>query len=75
MLSGLVILNVNKFPGGIPAYFSILHDQMDPTRRTEIHGRIAYDAELQHIRVLEDIESPAEPSEFYGRYHYFKEVH
>ena len=47
---------------------------MEPTRRTEIRGRIAYDAALQRIRILENEESPAEPSEFYGRYFYFKEV-
>ena len=47
---------------------------MEPTRRTEIRGRIAYDAVLQRIRILENEESPAEPSEFYGHYFYFKEV-
>jgi hypothetical protein len=47
---------------------------MEPTRRTEIRGRLAYDAVLQRIRILENEESPAEPSEFYGHYFYFKEV-
>ena len=47
---------------------------MEPMRGTEIRGRIAYDAVLQRIRILENEESPAEPSEFYGQYLYFKEV-
>lgn len=47
---------------------------MEPTRRTEIRGKIAYDAELQRFRILEDEESPVEPSEYYGRYFFFKEV-
>ena len=52
----------------------MINFQMEPTRRTEIRGRIAYDAELQRIRILENEESPTEPSEYYGRYFYFKEV-
>lgn len=47
---------------------------MEPTRRTEIRGRVAYDVGNQRIRILENEESPVEPSEYYGRYFYFKEV-
>ena len=48
--------------------------KVEPTRRTEIRGRIAYDEELQRFRILEDEMSQGAPEEYYGRYFYFKEV-
>lgn len=35
---------------------------------------MAYDAELERYRILEDEMSPVEPEDYYGVYFYFKEV-
>ena len=48
--------------------------KVEPTRKTEIRGRFAYDAEEMRFRILEDEKSPVAPEEFYGRYYYFKQV-